>query len=359
MNFGSATDAPNVTITRSSTQTTGSEFITVGDSSVSGAGGTFNMVNGQLTLNDGQNGAGTTSVRLAIGDNASTNVHGTWNQTGGTVTLQGFNLGSSPGVFVGNQTGSVTAFNLSGGTFDAGAAPFFATTRGVGAVTISGAGTLKTTGALNLNRANGPAAATGTVNLNGGTLQVGSITRSGTLAANGAANFNFNGGTLIPAGTSTTFWNNSNDTVATVKAGGAIIDNNGFDITIAQPLLHDSTLGTTSDGGLSKKSAGMLVLTGNNTYTGPTTIGAGTLQIGDGVATTGSIGSGNIVNNGTLVFNKPSGAITVAGAISGTGGVQNLGAATLTLAGSNTYAGATDINAGTVIVTGAWPARER
>ena len=103
---------------------------------------------------------------------------------------------------------------------------------------------LKTTGVLNLNRANGPAAATGTVNLNGGSLTVGSITRSGTLAAAGAAIFNFNGGTLIPAATTnSTFWNNSNDTVATVKAGGAIIDNNGFDITIAQPLLHDAPLG--------------------------------------------------------------------------------------------------------------------
>ena len=53
------------------------------------------------------------------------------------------------------------------------------------------------------------------------------------------------------------------------------------------------------------------MLTGNSTYTGPTTIGAGTLQIGDGVATTGGIGPGNIVNNGTLVFNKPSGSTTV------------------------------------------------
>ena len=143
MNFGSATEAPNVTISRSTSQTGGSEFITIGDSTVNGAGGTFNMNNGQLTLNDGQNGHGTTSIRMALGDNAGTNVKGTWNQTGGTVTLQGFDLGTTPGVFGGNQTGSTSTFNITGGTFDAGHAEFRVTTRGVGTVNISGTGYLE------------------------------------------------------------------------------------------------------------------------------------------------------------------------------------------------------------------------
>ena len=44
------------------------------------------------------------------------------------------------------------------------------------------------------------------------------------------------------------------------------------------------------------------MLTGANTYTGGTTISAGTLQIGNG-GTTGSI-AGNVTDNGTLVFNR-------------------------------------------------------
>ena len=55
-------------------------------------------------------------------------------------------------------------------------------------------------------------------------------------------------------------------------------------------------------GGVQLHQAGSstLVLTGTSTYTGGTTISAGTLQIGNG-GTTGSI-VGNVLNNGALVF---------------------------------------------------------
>src|SRR5262245_8212163 len=53
---------------------------------------------------------------------------------------------------------------------------------------------------------------------------------------------------------------------------------------------------------LEKIGAGTLTFTANNSYTGPTTIAAGTLQIGNGGAT-GSI-VGNVVDNAALVFNR-------------------------------------------------------
>ena len=98
-----------------------------------------------------------------------------------------------------------------------------------------------------------------------------------------------------------------------------------------------------SGASLVKVGAGTLTLSGANTYTGGTTITAGTLQLGNG-GTTGSI-LGDVVNNATLAFNR-SNAYQFDGAISGSGAVQQIGAGTTTLTAVNTYAGATTISAG-------------
>ncbi|MBE7244260.1 MAG: autotransporter-associated beta strand repeat-containing protein [Actinomycetospora chiangmaiensis] len=98
-------------------------------------------------------------------------------------------------------------------------------------------------------------------------------------------------------------------------------------------------------GTVNKTGAGTLILGGASTYTGGTTISAGTLQVGGG-GTTGSI-TGNIVNNAALAFNR-SDAVTFAGTISGAGTLQKLGAGVLTLSAANSYAGATAIDAGTL-----------
>jgi autotransporter-associated beta strand protein len=97
-----------------------------------------------------------------------------------------------------------------------------------------------------------------------------------------------------------------------------------------------------------KTGAGTLVLTGaTNTAVGITTISGGTVQVGNG-GTTGTLNSiSNVVNNGTLVFNR-SDTITVANQISGNGSVVQSGSGTLILSGSNTYSGITVINSGTL-----------
>ncbi|MGX5776916.1 autotransporter-associated beta strand repeat-containing protein [Methylorubrum zatmanii] len=99
---------------------------------------------------------------------------------------------------------------------------------------------------------------------------------------------------------------------------------------------------------LEKIGGGTLVLSGDNTYSGGTTVTAGTLQVGNG-GTSGTI-QGDVIDNAALVFDR-SDAVTFAGAISGTGSLEKRGAGTLTLSGPLTYAGTTTIAGGTLRLT--------
>jgi autotransporter-associated beta strand protein len=100
-------------------------------------------------------------------------------------------------------------------------------------------------------------------------------------------------------------------------------------------------------GSVFQAGAGTTILTGTNSYSGGTTIGAGILQFGDG-GTAGSI-IGNVANDGALVFNRAD-AVAFAGTISGAGTVRQAGAGTLTLGGINSHTGGTLVSAGTLAV---------
>ncbi|MCG7504885.1 autotransporter domain-containing protein [Mesorhizobium retamae] len=101
---------------------------------------------------------------------------------------------------------------------------------------------------------------------------------------------------------------------------------------------------------LTKAGSGTLILTGTNSYSGTTTVNAGTLQLGNG-GTTGSV-AGAIVNNGTLVFNRGDAAIST-NAISGGGTIRQAGSGMLKLAGdSSGFAGSTSVESGILSVDG-------
>jgi outer membrane autotransporter protein len=146
---------------------------------------------------------------------------------------------------------------------------------------------------------------------------------------------------------------------------GSVVDY-AADVTIGNPLVVNSnttqlqvTTGTATQAGsiselagprpIEKIGAGVLVLTAANTYTGGTTISAGTLQLGNGGAS-GSI-AGEVINNGVLAINR-SDTYAFNGVISGTGALVQNGTGATILTTTNTYSGTTTINAGTLIVDG-------
>jgi autotransporter-associated beta strand protein len=169
---------------------------------------------------------------------------------------------------------------------------------------------------LDLNN-NADRAVSNTFNLNGGSLTIGGIVSG---KANGDRVINFNGGTLRAAGSAVApFISATAASSANVLAGGAIIDSNGFDITIARGLVADAV---STGGGLTKQGSGTLTLSGINTYTGNTVISSGGLVVaesgslrfvvGASGVTNKVVGSGNFTANGSFDID-----VTSASAVSG------------------------------------------
>jgi autotransporter-associated beta strand protein len=107
--------------------------------------------------------------------------------------------------------------------------------------------------------------------------------------------------------------------------------------------------GVITGNSITKVGSGTWTLSGDNTYTGTTTISGGTLQIGAG-GNTGLLGIGNVTDNAALVFNRFD-TVVVSNAVSGSGSLTQAGAGVLTLFAANTYTGTTCISAGTLGLT--------
>ncbi|MCM0032143.1 two-partner secretion domain-containing protein, partial [Sandarakinorhabdus limnophila] len=126
-----------------------------------------------------------------------------------------------------------------------------------------------------------------------------------------------------------------------VSIGGAVSNLTALAVDSNANAASQITGTLTGSTSLTKAGSGTLVLSGNNSYNGGTTISAGTLT---GTASN-SFGTGAIANNGALVFDQNANA-SFTGVISGTGSLTKLGAGNLTLSGTNTYGGVTYIDAG-------------
>ncbi|WGD29981.1 autotransporter-associated beta strand repeat-containing protein [Ancylobacter sp. WKF20] len=167
----------------------------------------------------------------------------------------------------------------------------------------------------------------------------------------GLAVFAGTGGMVIVSGSSSPQVAGLEFLVNGYEVTGSSIELAAFAAGAVPSILVESGLSATisstlaGNAGLNKTGAGTLIVTAPGTYTGGTTISAGTLQIGDG-GVSGSIG-GDIANNGTLVINR-SDSVTLSGVLSGSGALTQAGSGTVILSGDNTYTGATTVSTGTL-----------
>ncbi|OCW55723.1 autotransporter domain-containing protein [Hoeflea olei] len=145
-------------------------------------------------------------------------------------------------------------------------------------------------------------------------------------------------------------------------SAGTVNVDGGVTTTIA------STIADGTATRLSKQGSGTLVLTGVNSYTGGTTIGAGTLQVATDAAL-GAASGGLALDGGTLsttttfdtaraiTLSSASGGfapaagttLTLSGTVTGSGALGVSGAGTLTLAGATSYTGGTNVSSGTLV----------
>jgi outer membrane autotransporter protein len=145
----------------------------------------------------------------------------------------------------------------------------------------------------------------------------------------------------------------------TIQAGTMQIGNGGTSGSIIGNVVNYGTLAfnradivtfpgvISGTGSVVQAGGGTTILTAASTYTGGTTIQAGTLQIGNG-STSGSI-IGDVTTNGTLAFNS-SNTVSFPGIIAGTGSVTQAGIGALVLSGANSYGGGTVLANGTLVV---------
>ncbi len=136
------------------------------------------------------------------------------------------------------------------------------------------------------------------------------------------------------------------DLASGVNLGNHIYLGNNFTTNVDSGVATLSgTIDEAAPSHLTKTGAGTLVLGGFNSYTGGTTVSQGTLQ-GD----TNSL-YGNILNNGTVVFNQTWND-HYDGNITGSGDLTKTGSGTLIFNGTDSYAGTTTINMGELQVRG-------
>jgi autotransporter-associated beta strand protein len=290
------------------------------------------------------------STAVAIGIRNTAMNFATLNFTNMGKVMGGLSFGSSGNNQLHIYTGSIITGAIDGGT------------GGNNLMTLNGTASDVTSGALTnwqtlIKQDTGTWTLTDSVGNNDGASPLAVEVQAGTLVLTGN-NSSFNGTmTVDPAGT-------LQGTSSTLMPA---ITNNGL-VDFVQPT--DGTYaGTISGSGtVAKDGAGVLTLTGPNTYSGGTIFNAGTVAVSADSnlgAPTGPLtfkggtlqfsNSFNLSASRPITLDAPGGTIdtqgfttTIAQDIKGVGALTKTGIGTLTLTGTNTYSGGTVINTGTL-----------
>ncbi|EIK1944088.1 fibronectin-binding autotransporter adhesin ShdA [Salmonella enterica] len=170
------------------------------------------------------------------------------------------------------------------------------------------------------------------------------------------ATSNWNGSKLTKQGDGTLILSNTgNDYGDTVIDGGILAAKDAAslgtgDVTIAESATLALSQGTldnnvTGEGQIVKSGSDELIVTGDNNYSGGTTISGGTLTADHA----DSLGSGDIDNSGVLKVGEGE----LENTLSGTGSLVKTGTGELTLNGDNDYSGGTTIDDGVLIADNA------
>jgi autotransporter-associated beta strand protein len=192
----------------------------------------------------------------------------------------------------------------------------------LGAANTYSGSTIVSSGTLSLTTAGSLSSAIVTVN-SGATLDVaGALSAATSLTNNGNVHFN-----------------NPSQPLAALNGAGPV----DLQSTALSVAVGTASGAITGNGSLTKTGPGTLALGGNNSYTGGTTVSAGTLQ-----GTTTSL-KGNILNNAIVAFDQTSTG-TYSSAITGSGSLAKSNSGTVILTGANNFTGGTTITGGTLQV---------
>jgi autotransporter-associated beta strand protein len=273
---------------------------------------------------------------LALANAMTLNGTDTVDTQNNALTLAGAILGSGGLTKIGS--GSLTLSGSSSyagatvvnvGTLQAGATNAFSA---ISSYTVASGATLDLN---NFNQRIGSLAGAGAVTLGSATLATGndntSTTFAGSISGSGGLT-KIGGGTFVLTGA------NTYSGPTTISAGTLTLGNGGTSGSIAGNVVNNGTFAVnrsdtftfgnviSGTGSFQQNGTGTTILTGSNTYTGVTTINAGTLTVNGSIANsavtvgsgamltgTGTVGATTINSGGTFAPGNSPGTMTVAG----------------------------------------------
>ena len=406
-----------------------------------------------LILNGGNLTTGWTSLGENTASYGSVTVNsGTWSSSGqfwvgksgtGSLTINGGLVTANGFTYIGEDAGATGSVTVNSGTFNLPSSPFFLGDSGTGSLIINGgyvnlgdavylgnnsnstgsltvtSGTLQNSGGVFYVGFSG----TGSLNISGGTVNnsyvsIGEAANSygaatvtgavwtiandltigqsgtGTLSLSGSGVLNIGGNVYLAVDPGSVGTLNFGDfTTGTFNAPVVNGGNGTATVNFNNTTNYTFTPQLTGTLSVNLLGSGTTTLTGNNTYSGPTNLASGQLNINSATA----IGVGTLTLNASTIIDNTSGALitlannntqnwggsftfvgtnalnlgtgavfllantdvqvsgsnlTVGGAIGGSYSLSKSGTGTLFLTGTSFYNGTTAVNAGNLVVSG-------